>query len=91
MRVFFGKIFDAKIVNLQGERGGSCSVAPEAWSTRGGFVSVSGEVANKLVEGNDSCLFEAIHTVSYLKVYKIVGGDGDVVAWIIPHFLGDHL
>ena len=54
VRVFFGKIFDAKIVNAQGERGGSCSVAPEAWSTWCGFVSVWVEVANKLVEGNDS-------------------------------------
>ena len=35
VRVFFGKIFDAKIVNAQGECGGSCSVAPEAWSTWG--------------------------------------------------------
>ena len=33
VRVFFGKMFDAKIVNAQGERGGSCSVAPEAWIT----------------------------------------------------------
>ena len=28
VRVFFGKISDAKIVNAQGERGGYCSVAP---------------------------------------------------------------
>ena len=54
LRVFFGKIFDAKIVNAQGERGGSCSVAPEAWSTWGGFISVWGELANELVEGDDS-------------------------------------
>ena len=49
------------------------------------------EVANELVEGNDSLLFDAIHDFSYFKVYKTVGGDGDVVAWIIPHFLGGHL
>ena len=28
VRVFFGKISDAKIVNAQGERGEYCSVAP---------------------------------------------------------------
>ena len=54
VRVFFGKLIDLKIVNAQGERGGSCSVAPEAWSTWGGFVSVWGKVENKLVEGDDS-------------------------------------
>ena len=27
----------------------------------------------------------------YFKVYKTAGGDGDVVVWIIPHFLGEHL
>ena len=27
----------------------------------------------------------------YFKVYKTVGDDGDVLAWIIPHFLGNHL
>ena len=91
VRVFFGKIFDTEIVNAQGDRGGSCSVAPEAWSTWGGFVSVWGEVANELVKGDDSCLFEAIHAALYFKVYKTVGDDGDVVAWIIPHFLGNHL
>ena len=79
------------IVNAQGKRGGFCSVTPEAWSTWGRFVSVWGEVANELVEGNDSLLFDAIHDFSYFKVYKTVGGDGDVVAWIIPHFLGGHL
>ena len=63
VRVFFGNIFDVGIVNAQGERGGSCSVAPEAWSTWGGFVCMWGEVANKLVEGDNSCLFEAIHAV----------------------------
>ena len=91
VRVFFGKIFDAEIVNAQGERGGSCSVAPEDWMTWGGYVSVWGEVVNELVEGDDSCLFDAIHAASYFKVYKTVGGDGDVAAWIIPHFLGNHL
>ena len=25
------------------------------------------------------------------RVYKTVGSDGDVVAWIIPHFLRNHL
>ena len=64
LRIFFEKTFDAKIVNAQGKCGGSCSVAPEAWSTWGGFISVWGEVANKLVKGNDSCLFEAIHPVA---------------------------
>ena len=91
VRMFFGKIIDAKIVNAKCERGGSCSVAPEAWSTWGGFVSVWGEVANYLVEGNYSCLFEAIPSAYYLKLFKTVSGDGDVVAWIIPHFLGNHL
>ena len=91
VRVFFGKIFDAEIVNAQGERGGSCSVATEAWSTWGGFVYVWVEVANKLVEGDDSCLLEAIHTASYIKVYKTVSIDVDVVVWIIPQFLGKHI
>ena len=61
VHVFLGKIFDAKIVNAQGELGFTCSVSPEAWSTWVGFVSVWGKVANELVEGNESCLFEAIH------------------------------
>ena len=30
VRVFFGKIFDAEIINARGERGWSYSVAPEA-------------------------------------------------------------
>ena len=91
VRVFFGKIFDAEIVNAQCERGGSCSVAPEASCTWGRFVSVWGEVVNDLVEGNDYCLFEAIHDASYFKVYKTVGRNGDVIAWIITHFLGKDL
>ena len=91
MHVFFGEIFDAEIVNAQGERGGSCSMAPEAWSIWDRFVSVWGEVSKISVEGNDSCLFEAIHAAFYLKVYKTVGGDVDVVVWIIPNFLGNHL
>ena len=66
-------------------------MAPEAWSTLGGFLSVWGEVANELVEGDDFFLFEAIHAASYFKVYKTVVGDGDVVAWIILHFLGNYL
>ena len=33
---------------------------------------------------------EAIHAASYFKVYKTIGGDGFIVPWIIPHFLGDH-
>ena len=66
-------------------------MTPEAWGTWGGFVSVWGEVANELVEGDESCIFEAIHAASYFKVYKTVCGNGDVVAWIIPHFLGDHI
>ena len=49
------------------------------------------EVANELVEGDDSCLFEAIHATSYFKIYKTVSDDGGVVAWIIPHFLGNHI
>ena len=28
VRIFFGEIFDAEIVNAQGERGGFCSVVP---------------------------------------------------------------
>ena len=48
-------------------------------------------VANELAEGDNSCLFEAIHYASYLNVYKKVGGNGYVVAWIIPHFFGNHL
>ena len=44
-----------------------------------------------MVEGDDSCFFEAIHATSYLKVYKTVSGDVDVVAWIIPNFLGGNL
>ena len=67
VRIFFGKIFDAEIINAQGERDGSCSVAPEAWSKWVGFISVWGEVANKLVKGDDSCLFEAIHAASYFE------------------------
>ena len=66
-------------------------MVPEAWSTWGGFVSVWDELVNELVEGNDSCLFEAIHAASYFKVYKTVDRNGDVVAWIIPHFLGNYL
>ena len=46
VHIFFGKIFDPKIVNAQGKRGGFCSVTPEAWSTWGGSVSVWGKVAN---------------------------------------------
>ena len=38
------------------------------------------KVANKLVEGDESWIFEAIYAASYFKVYKTVGGDGDVVA-----------
>ena len=91
VRVFFGKIFDAKNFNTQGERCGSFSIAPEAWSTWGRFVFVLGDVADDLVEDDDSCLFEAIHATLYFKVYKTVGGDEDVVAWIIPHLLGNHL
>ena len=53
VRIFFGEIFDAKIVNAKGECGGSCSVEPESWSMWGEFVSVWGEVANKLVKGDD--------------------------------------
>ena len=88
--LFLGRIYDAEIVNAQGERGGSCSVAPKAWSTWGGFVSVWGNVANKLFKGDEYCLIEAIHAASYFKVYKTVGGDGGIVAWIIPHLLGNH-
>ena len=66
-------------------------MAPEAWSMWGRYVSVWGEVANELVEGDDSCLFEAIHAALYLKVYKNIFGDVDVIAWIIPHVLGNHL
>ena len=91
VRVFFGKIFDAEIVNAQGERGGSYSMALEACTTWGGFVSMWVEGENKLAKGNDSCLFEAIYVASYPKLYKTVGGDVDVVAWIIPHFLGNHI
>ena len=50
-----------------------------------------GKVVNELVEGNDSCLFEAIYAASYFKVYKTVGDDGSVIAWIIPHFLEKYL
>ena len=57
----------------------------------GGFVSEWGEVSNELVKGDDSCLFEAIYASSYFKIYKTVGGNGDVVEWIITHFLGDHI
>ena len=85
------KTFYAKTFNAKGERGGSCNVSPESWSKWGRFVSVWGKVSNKLVKGDDSCLFEAIHAASYLKVYKTAGDDVDVVSWIIPHFLGDHI
>ena len=54
VRVFFGKIFDAEIVNAQGERGGSCSMVPEAWIIWGGFISMWGKLANELFESNDS-------------------------------------
>ena len=53
-RVFFGNIVDAIIFNAQYERCGYCSVEPESWSTWGGFVSMWGDVATKLVEGDDS-------------------------------------
>ena len=89
--VLFGAIFDAKIVNAQGDCGGSCSVEREARIILGGFVYVWGKVSNKLVETDESCLFEAIHAALYLKVYKTIGGDVHVVAWIIPHFLGEHI
>ena len=49
------------------------------------------ELANKLVKVNESCLFEAIHAALYFKVYKTVGGDWGVVAWIVPHFLRNHI
>ena len=64
---------------------------PEAGSTWCWFVSVWGKVANKLVEGNDLCLFEAIHAASHFKVNITIGGNGDVKAWIIQHFLGNHI
>ena len=85
------KTFYAETFNAKGERGGSCNVSPESWSKWGRFVSVWGKVAKKLAEGDDSCLFEAIHAASYFKVYKTVGGDGDVVAWIIPNLLGNNI
>ena len=49
VRVFFGEIFYTEIVNTQSERGGSFSVAPEAWIIWGRFVYVWGEAANELV------------------------------------------
>ena len=46
VRIFFGKIFDVAIFNSQGGRGGSCSVALEAWGTWGRIISVWGKVAS---------------------------------------------
>ena len=91
VRVFFGKNIYAETFNAKGELGGSCNVSPESWIKWGRFLSIWGKVANKLVEGDDSCLFEAIHAASYLKVYKTAGDNVDVVSWIIPHFLGNHI
>jgi hypothetical protein len=65
-------------------------VLPEAWGERHGFVSVGVQFRDELVERDDAGFLETIHALSYFDIDVAVGGNGDGVLGVVPHFLGDN-
>ena len=87
--VGFGKVLDAEVVYAEDEGGGLGAMAPEAGGEGHGFVAVGCEFFDELVERDDVGFLEAVHTATDFEIDVAVVGDVDVVAWIVPYFLGN--
>jgi hypothetical protein len=88
--VAFKEIFDAKIVDAEGKRGGLGFVAPETRGEGGWLVTEWGKFVNKLFECDDACFLEAVHASADFEVDETVGVDVWSITWVVPYFLGDH-
>ena len=84
--VSFGEILDAKVVN---EGGASGLVTPKAWSKWHGCIAIGCQFLDELIESNNPGFFEAVHTSTNFEIYVPVVCDLNVVAWVVPDFLGN--
>jgi hypothetical protein len=86
----FGEILDAKVIEAEKESDGAFgAMAPEAWGEGHGFVAMRGQFFDELVESDDTGFLEAVHATTDFEIDVAIVGDVDVVAWIVPYFLGN--
>ncbi len=81
--VGLGEVFDSKVIDAEDESRAFCAVGPEAWSERSGLF-------DELIERDNGSLFKTIHSAADLEIDVAIGGNFDVVSWIVPNFLGDN-
>jgi hypothetical protein len=68
-------IFHTKVVNDKAERDVASVVAPETGGSRSWSVTVFGKVGGEANVGNESSLFEAVHSLPNFNVNPPVWGD----------------
>ena len=87
--IIHGEVFDAEVVNTQGECSLACLMTPQACCVLHRVVSVGSKVFDELVECNDACFFEAVHAAADFEIYVSIVFDDDIVSRIVPDFLWD--
>jgi hypothetical protein len=88
--VGLGKMFHAEAVNTEDEGCFLGVVAPNAWGKWRWLVASGCQLCYELVESDDGCFLEAVHTAPNLEIHIAVAVGSDVVAWIVPDFPGDN-
>ena len=87
--IIFGEALDSEIVHAEDEGGPSCFVMPQARCERHWLVAVRFQFFDELVESKDAGFLEAAHAFSDFEIDETAVVDLDVVAGIVPNFLGN--
>ena len=68
--VFFGGIFDARVIYTKGKCSFACPVVLEAWRILHGFIPIGEKFLYELFEHIEDGFFEAVHATEYF--YPII-------------------
>ena len=69
-------VLDTKVVDAQDEPDGSADVSSQAWCVGGGVVTLGMEDLRELIMGDETSLFEAVHTALDANVDPVVVLEG---------------
>ena len=65
-------VLDTQVVDAEDEPDGSADVSPQAWCVGGGVVALGMEDVRELIMGDETSLFEAIHTALDANMNTVV-------------------